>query len=637
MAGPPLEHAANLSTGVRRLSGRPMIARRCGMSAGDEQLETPSWLAPVLDRFERAGYFEDYELAGHISDAISKAASATEPEKKAANAERWAFQFLAQDPGESSCWRTHFGPSMEKGEARVPDIAWIDTAIVGYWSERMTRAKHPLLRARYADLVWDLSKPACNLKPPILAAQTAVDGYTGCSGLADADSAIAVSDMLQRALKIALSVRDQLRADRVRDSLFGLYSRVDEAWGWVVLFDIAKEQNKIEFSRAQIDAMIAALESYIATTTAKPEGEEPGPVFRVAGRLVNHYQRIGKKADAERVILACGQAVERRSASASHTVAHFWLDQVFRFYRVNGLESEAERIQIMARRRGEQAEGEMHRVVVGADLPLDGLEEFLRDITEGGLDRALTAITGYFVPDPDQLRADSEKMRKQFPLASMATIAKVSEGQVVGNIGTGDSDPQGALLHDISKEIGYSMPFLEKALDRTWERYSVSPEQVVEFLFRSPAFTIRFEGIIRLGVQAYFAGDHPKAIHLLVPQIENALRFLLTLLGRPANKPRRGDPSSMTEKSLTDILEHEPVIQDLWGNAVHAYLLSFLADPRGRNLRNRMSHGLMAAEEFNRGVSDRVLHVLLMLGTVRRKAADEAELEEPKARGTPQS
>jgi hypothetical protein len=31
-----------------------------------------------------------------------------------------------------------------------------------------------------------------------------------------------------------------------------------------------------------------------------------------------------------------------------------------------------------------------------------------------------------------------------------------------------------------------------------------------------------------------------------------------------------------------------------------------------------MSHGLMAAEEFHRGVSDRVLHILLMLGTVRR-------------------
>jgi Domain of unknown function (DUF4209) len=131
-------------------------------------------------------------------------------------------------------------------------------------------------------------------------------------------------------------------------------------------------------------------------------------------------------------------------------------------------------------------------------------------------------------------------------------------------------------------------------------------------------FTLRFRGIIKLGVEAYFSGDHPKAIHLLVPQIENALRFLLNLTGRPPNKPRRGVQSSMAEKTLTDILEHEPIIKEKFGEAAHWYLVAFLADPRGRNIRNRMSHGLMAAEEFNRGISDRVLHTLLMLGTIRR-------------------
>jgi hypothetical protein len=606
-----------------------MMQRESGMSAGEERLETPSWLVPVLDRFERVGYFEDHEIAGHISEAITKAESATEVEKNAANAERWAFQFLPQDSGEPSCWKTHFGPSMEMADARLPDISWINPAVIAYWTERMAQAKHPLLRARYADLVWDLSKAACNLKPPIEAARTAVDGYAACAGLADSDSAIAVSDKLQRALKIALSVGDKPRADKIRDALFDLFSRVDETWGWLTLFDIVEEHNKIEFSSTQIDSMIAGLESYVTTIAAKSDGGEPGPVFSVAGRLINHYQRLGRKADAERVVLASGQAVERRSASANHTVAHFWLDQVFRFYRVNGLDSEAERVQIFARQRGEKAEGEMKSIAVEVEIPADEFEKFLNGITEGGLDQALTNIAVYFVPDPHELRATSEKLRKQSPLASMIPVAKVSEGQVVGNIGAGDSDPEGALLHDISKAIDYAMPFLEKAFDRARARYSATPEQVVELLFESPAFTVRFQGIIKLGVEAYFAGDHPKAIHLLVPQIENALRFLLTLLGRPANKARRGDPASMTEKTLTDILEHEPVIKWMLGEPAHAYLLSFLADPRGRNLRNRMSHGLMAAEEFNRGISDRVLHILLMLGTIRRKGAAEARPDEP--------
>lgn len=115
------------------------------------------------------------------------------------------------------------------------------------------------------------------------------------------------------------------------------------------------------------------------------------------------------------------------------------------------------------------------------------------------------------------------------------------------------------------------------------------------------------------------AGDHPKAISLLVPQIENGLRFLLPLLGRPPNKPKRGDQPGMTEKTLTDILEYEPVIKDKFGEDAHLYMVAFLANARGLNIRNRMCHGLMMEEDFNRWVSDLVLHMILMLGMCRRK------------------
>ena len=79
----------------------------------------------------------------------------------------------------------------------------------------------------------------------------------------------------------------------------------------------------------------------------------------------------------------------------------------------------------------------------------------------------------------------------------------------------------------------------------------------------------------------------------------------------------------MTEKTLTNILEREPVIREKFGEAAHLYMVAFLADVRGMNTRNRMSHGLMAEEDFNRGVSDRVLHTMLMLGLCRRKTPEE--------------
>jgi hypothetical protein len=124
----------------------------------------------------------------------------------------------------------------------------------------------------------------------------------------------------------------------------------------------------------------------------------------------------------------------------------------------------------------------------------------------------------------------------------------------------------------------------------------VTADQIVDFLFESVAYTMGFRSIIHQGVEAYPARDHPKAISLLVPQIENGLRFLLPLVGRPPNKPKRGNQPGMTEKTLTYILEYEPAIKEKFGGDAHLYMVAFLADSRGLNIRNRMCHGLMMEE-----------------------------------------
>src|SRR5262249_20957058 len=150
--------------------------------------------------------------------AAKNIATPTPEEEKAANAERWAFHFLPQTNGELTEWKTHFGPIYISGDFHNPDIAWIDEVTLKYWEMRMTAVRPPLLRARYADLVWDLSKPAKKLKAPVLAAQVAIDGYVAASRLADADTTMPAADQLERALKIAMGIGDKVRAEQARDA-----------------------------------------------------------------------------------------------------------------------------------------------------------------------------------------------------------------------------------------------------------------------------------------------------------------------------------------------------------------------------------------------------------------------------------
>src|SRR5208283_4753189 len=134
------------------------------------------------------------------------------------------------------------------GDLRSPDIVWIDPTIIKYWEMRMTTAKHPQLRARYADLVWDLSKAACGLKPPIDAARIAIDGHIACGPLSCAKNAMQVSNHLQRGMKLALSIGDQARAEQARDAAVKMFTQINQTWGWVTLYDLFEESSKVKLT-----------------------------------------------------------------------------------------------------------------------------------------------------------------------------------------------------------------------------------------------------------------------------------------------------------------------------------------------------------------------------------------------------
>jgi hypothetical protein len=53
-------------------------------------------------------------------------------------------------------------------------------------------------------------------------------------------------------------------------------------------------------------------------------------------------------------------------------------------------------------------------------------------------------------------------------------------------------------------------------------------------------------------------------------------------------------------------LLYDKVFKQLIDENVRLYLLAFLADPRGINLRNRVAHGLLEREQMERPLADRV-------------------------------
>jgi hypothetical protein len=77
----------------------------------------------------------------------------------------------------------------------------------------------------------------------------------------------------------------------------------------------------------------------------------------------------------------------------------------------------------------------------------------------------------------------------------------------------------------------------------------------------------------------------------------------------------------MQTRGLGEIL-YDRLFRALIDENVRLYLLVFLTDPRGINLRNRVAHGLLEQDQMERALTDRLVQVLLALSCFGLKEKD---------------
>jgi hypothetical protein len=89
------------------------------------------------------------------------------------------------------------------------------------------------------------------------------------------------------------------------------------------------------------------------------------------------------------------------------------------------------------------------------------------------------------------------------------------------------------------------------------------------------------------GIHAGLVGEYDVAVHMLAPQLENALREVLHSRGEVIYTTRNGVQSL---RSLTDVLD-DPLTKTIFGDDVLFALETGLADRLGANVRNDVAHG----------------------------------------------
>ncbi len=592
-------------------------------------------LREVLQSFdERTDPFYEHKIENAVNQLRMKLKENDEEPNEKLIAEIMAFGFCENYRNESTGWGTYFGPMtvMPNGEGQMmesPSIQRVTINTLEYWSLRAQEANHPILKARYAGLVWDFSQTVTGQQGDPDIARICVDAIIQVASRRLHKFETDTITKLERALSLALSLNDTKRSEKVRDAIIEYEESIAEdnklgLWGFS--FDLLVENKGIVLPNDLKEKIISELEERLGrVSNVSGNSIDQFAAEAVAIRLARYYRRLDKRADVKRVLLKYGNAFLKVAKSAAAIVGSAWLQKVHSVYLDFGMRAEAEKIAVQIRLIAEKCKDEMAVFSHETTISKKEMDEHVESIIGNGLTTALTRIAFNYVPKRETVVDQIKELSKQHPiLYIMPQTLQDDKGRPVAHIGPLAEDLDGHVIRQMSMNMGMSAIFLHQVVEELQKKYQPSVEETTAFLYKSPVFEEGKRTIIEAGLRSYFQQDYIAAIHMLIPQIEAAIRVLLEILG--GSTYRKGRHKGLFLKTFDELLRQEMIVQSLQEDVSH-YLRVLFTDPRGWNIRNSVCHGITPANSFTPAVADRIFQSLLLLGHLRKGDSDVQKSE----------
>jgi hypothetical protein len=601
---------------------------------GPGDIQVPPDIDAVIAKFDGvATRFDEHTVREALIGARDALVNPTAADNLGAWAEVLAFA-LMPNRARSSPWNSYFGPvasgTKEDGSPYYsPDIAGTEPQVIGHWAKRARELSHPVLKARYADLSWDLSRAIARSNPDPDMARIAIDAYlASLDGNARSD----VHDRFNvtlRALNLAVMIRDSARVERAKIALLTLhrYAMNVDRGPWWIAFERLIDDKKVGLTDAERDRLTADLEGIIAKRSdiSDPKAFNPFDVESAAGRLIKHYRKRNRVDDAKHLHAILGRTFEHFASLGNAMLASAHLQTAVNAYRDAGLPAESTRARIAMEQKIAQSHDEASTFTFERLIPKEDMDKAMEELVVDDLGLTFARIAGAFLQSQSQLENNVKDTLEHAPLMAMIGQSIIGEHHVAAKVGSVTEDPFGRLIRQAVDGIALADIWLINALDRAIERHDLSPGHFAGWAGRSGLFddlTLLMEGIA-----AWFDQDYVKAVHVLVPQVEKGLRGIAAKLNRPITKPHPTLPGVGVAIGMGDILYSDEMRERL-GSELTLHFLTLYADPRGFNLRNEVAHGLIDANGMHQAVATRIIHTLLVFGmwkvfSSQRKDASE--------------
>jgi hypothetical protein len=544
-----------------------------------------------------------------------------------------AFALREENDGSATEWGTSFGPMIttqqEDGQAEEwPGRTMVTTEAIEYWRGRAKESSHPVLRGKYARLAWDLAQMVPQCKPDYVMAQISIDSAIEASVGSHLESPLQGIEALATALRIAHTINDTDRIASVRDEMIRYEQRVaeDEKVGlWGFSFDCLLEDGLGNPTVEQVEMLVKQLEDRLSRLASRdPEQLDPWKVEAAAQRLAGYYRRTGSADELTRVLSTLGTAFENRASRVEPMLAYALLEHIHGVFASFGLTEEANRISVKLEEIGPALRASLKKITVETSIEGTKIREAVESIVDYEPHEALERLAVSFVPLRERVERQVRDYANKFVLGNLCmTDIKDYAGRTVSQIGSVDDDLEGRIVHQMSQNLQFQGFLLREVLSEAVRRNIFTAENVTSFLFESPVFRVQFREIISHGVGMFLDNDPLGAIHLLVPQVECAVRGLLAKARVQTIRPLRHGGGF--DLRLLDDMLRDAATKTILGEDLSLYLRVLLTDRRGWNIRNRLCHADLPSAEMGDALADRAVHALLCMALVREKPKSDSE------------
>lgn len=503
-----------------------------------------------------------------------------------------------------------FEPSIALISGRSTALEDFAEEDIAFFSSIVEEIDDPWLQARVADVVWLLHRPR-NPKHALMA----IDAYraiplsfeTFLSGSVTCwDRAVCLTKMLRA------GAGDRLK--EIADELCSLVKSavIKEGVFCLKVLDVIERHHLGNDHKQEI---APKMETMAREADADKEHYLARQYFDAASRWF--LSAKDKEKAAELVVCSAETFVQEAKArlssgssgSPSYMVAaSFFEDAILKLRHVPRAQRQAlqvdERIAKIHAEMTEIGEKAIEEMRLIATPPID-----ISDITSASMSavrgkEVIEAFTTFvnFYPGiaKKKVQEAAEEMLKESIVQSLFAGTQMSrDGRVIGKTPASSGSTSGeALWAEMVRQHGRELRFLVHgciwpALEILRLEHRVTEEAFVTLAANSPIVP---PGRVDLFGKALFAGfnnDFVTALHVLVPQIENLVRWHLKSRGI---KTTNLDTNGIENENGLSTLAELPEMEQVFGEDFTFEVRALFCDPFGPNLRNEVAHGLLTSD-----------------------------------------